>query len=118
SGTCSPPRSGRDVAGPEPALRVLIVDDHAVLADTVRFALEGRGMEVRVLTEFGVDDVMASAEDFDPHTALVDLYLSEHETAVPLIAPLSQRGVPVLVLTGSLNQVDLATAVEAGALAV
>jgi two-component system nitrate/nitrite response regulator NarL len=76
----------------EATARVLVVDDHAVFAETLAGELQRLGFEV------------------------LDLYLGpEVGTSVPLIAPLVASGAEVVILTGMTDEAQLAGCVEAGA---
>lgn len=98
--------------------RVLLVDDHAVLADALKVVLTHEEMEVRIAADLTLPAVVSAVEGFEPHVAVLDLYLGPDQTCVPMIAPLTERGVRVLVLTASERPEDLAACYEAGAVAV
>jgi DNA-binding NarL/FixJ family response regulator len=99
--------------------RVLIVDDHALLAETLASELRHAGCVVAVLRVPTVAEVVAAVDDFRPDVALLDLYLGPGiGTSIPLIAPFADRGVEVLVLTGATDELLFARCLEAGASAV
>jgi DNA-binding NarL/FixJ family response regulator len=101
--------------------RVLIVDDHAVVAQALAGALALHGLpEVRVAGphELAEGPLLAVAEAWRPTVVLLDLYLGGATTAVPLVAPLRSTGAAVVVLTASENRSVWAEALEAGAAGV
>lgn len=99
-------------------LRVLVVDDHAALADALMIALAAEGMEAATVERFGVVDVLAVADHFEPHVALLDFYLADGRTAQPLVAPLTERGVAVVILTAGHDTAELGATLVDGASAV
>lgn len=97
-------------------LKVLIVDDHALIAQGVQIALEAEGMEARVCAPTTAAEVIDEARSMEPSVVLLDLQLGgEIGTSIPLIGPLSETGAAVLVLTGVTDRFDLAACLEAGA---
>ena len=103
--------------GPEP--RVLIVDDHDVLADALALALRARGFdEVSVARDLSTAGVLAAAESIDANFALVDYFLGDQGTGFDAISALADRGILVLALTASKEPEDLAHCLEAGAFSV
>jgi DNA-binding NarL/FixJ family response regulator len=108
-----------EVAGEFSHARVLVVDDHALLAETLASELRHAGCVVGVVRVPTVTGVLAAIDDFRPDVALLDLYLGRGAgTSLPLIAPLAESGIEVLVLTGATDELMLARCVEAGASAV
>jgi DNA-binding NarL/FixJ family response regulator len=104
------------VVGEHVEPRVLVVDDHALLAETLAAELRHAGCLVAVVRVPTTEGVLAAVDDFRPDVALLDLVLDRAVgTSIPLISPLVERGVEVLVLTGATDEVMLARCVEAGA---
>lgn len=66
------PRAFRSLAG----VRVLIVEDHKLFADALRWVLERRGMEVVGLTASG-DEALAIAQHEQPDLVLLNLGLPD-----------------------------------------
>lgn len=97
-------------------VRVLIVEDHGLLADSLSTALGHEGYEVCRPSALDVDSVLSEAEIFRPHVALLDLRLENDTSALPMIEPLRDLGASVVMVTGERNQVALAECVEAGAI--
>ena len=97
-------------------VRVLLVEDHDLLADSVAAALTAEGYDVVRPATLDAPSVLASAEEAPVDVALVDLRLSEETTALPLIPQLREAGAAVLMVTGETDTVALAECVEAGAI--
>jgi len=92
-------------------MRILIVEDHAVVATGLQLGLEAEGYEVT--TSNGVD---LSVLDGHHDLVLLDLGLGEAGSGLDLI-PL-MRGSVVVVLTGETDTETLAAAFDAGAASV
>jgi DNA-binding NarL/FixJ family response regulator len=68
-------------ATPRPRLRVLVVDDHEVVRWGFRLLLGGQSWVERCLGAEGADEAIALAHRYDPHVALVDLFLGSSSGA-------------------------------------
>jgi two-component system, NarL family, nitrate/nitrite response regulator NarL len=98
---------------------VLVVDDHALLAQSLGHALRLHGFElVTVLT----DDETAEDRVLDAVTAAgsgcvvtLDLHLGDGRRSTSMIAPMRDLGARVLVLTAEHDAVLIAECLEAGA---
>ena len=103
------------VAGSHP--RVLIVEDHAILSQSLAMELRLEGIDdVELHTEdFSEAAVLAAVERIGPDVMLLDLHLGEGRLGIPLIAPVKALGASVLMLTASTDRVMLAQCLEAGA---
>ena len=101
----------------EPA-RVLIVDDHIVLAEALAVALRQEQIRVEVALDIGDAAVVELSRQFRPDVVLLDLTLSPSRTSVPMIGPLTELGTRVLVLTASDQPTEMAACLDAGAVAV
>ena len=66
---------------PERNLRVLVVDDHDVVHWGFRLLLTEQPWVERCLTASSVKDALAMARRYEPHVALVDLFLGEESGA-------------------------------------
>jgi len=96
--------------------KLLIVDDHELLAASLSWALRLEGFDVTVVSPSTADEVLDAASRLAPDVVLLDLELGHPiGSAVPLIAPLRERGVLVVIVTGATDRVRLAECVEAGA---
>ena len=98
--------------------RLVIVEDHGLIAETVGTALRARGFETRVVDAVGNDDVVGSVADHDPDLVLLDLELGTDREAIGLVPELTARGVTVLMMTGVTDPVRLARCVRAGAVGI
>lgn len=99
-------------------MRVLIVEDHALLGETLRVAMTARGIDVFVAGASGAR-ILANAEEHRPHVVLLDLDLgSESPSGLDYIEPLRALGSRVLVLTGKTDRLAWAVAIERGAAGV
>lgn len=100
------------------AARLLIVEDHGLLAETVGAALRTRGYDVEVVDARGTSDVVATVVAREPDLTLLDLELGRPADAAELIPDLQRHGVPVVMMTGVRDPVRLARCVRAGAVGV
>ena len=66
---------------PERNLRVLVVDDHDVVHWGFRLLLTEQPWVERCLTAASVDEALELARRYEPHVALVDLFLGEESGA-------------------------------------
>lgn len=95
---------------------VLIVEDHALLAQSLVYALRAEGVETETLVPQTAEQVLAAAADFRPTVVLLDLELGgEIGESIPLIGPLEELGAQVMMVTGVTDRVRLAECLEAGA---
>ena len=102
-----------------PRNRVLIVEDHELLAQSLALALHAEGFAVDIARMQSREDLLADLAE--PHTALalLDLDLGPHiGDGTAFVRRLTERGAAVIVVSGITDRVRLATAVEAGALGV
>ncbi len=66
---------------PERNLRVLVVDDHDVVHWGFRLLLSEQPWVERCLTATNVEEALGLARRYEPHVALVDLFLGEESGA-------------------------------------
>ena len=85
--------------------RVVIIDDHALLAESLELALSLKGYDVRRLEMPEDGGSMATLRSLalrvNPRTVLLDLDLGRFGDGMNLIAPLARAHVNVVVLTAS-----------------
>ena len=85
--------------------RVLIIDDHALFAESLELALSLEGYDVRrphlPEPDQSADEVLAAAIRMRPRIVLLDLDLGRLGDGTRMIAPLSDSGVHVVVVTGA-----------------
>jgi two-component system, NarL family, nitrate/nitrite response regulator NarL len=103
-------------AGSEPT-RVLIVEDHAILSQSLSLSLRLEGMEPHHASGLDARSVLADARRVQPHLVLLDLHLGG-EDALPMIGPLAAKGIQVLILTGSTDEALHGAALDAGAVSI
>lgn len=106
-------------------VRVALVEDHVLFAESLRLTLRAEGADVHFV---GMADV--PAEEWPsaiveaclrhrPHVVLLDLTLGDDVgDSDELIAPLAQAGVRVVMLTGVTDHVRLGQCIERGATGV
>ena len=81
-------------------LRILIVEDDAQLATTLKYLVEDNPRYQVVASADDVDGAIAAAETYSPHLALVDLQLARGSTGFSVAVRLSDYDVPCLFVTG------------------
>jgi DNA-binding NarL/FixJ family response regulator len=97
--------------------RLLIVDDHELLAQALAAALAAEGLDVQRATSLEPEAVIHQAEDVRPDVVLLDLHLIG-ASALPMVRPLHDLGSTVVMVTGETDRARLAECVEAGAVGV
>jgi DNA-binding NarL/FixJ family response regulator len=96
--------------------RVLIVEDHALVAVGLQLALSARGWTVEITDGPTAADVIEQARQFQPQCVLLDINLGEQVgSGIDLIAPLRTAGSSVVMLTAETRRVVLAACLEQGA---
>ena len=99
--------------------RLLVVDDHELLAEGLAASLRAAGHEVAVAPSGASDDsIIELAETHRPDLVLLDLELDHGRSGLDLIGPLREREFPALILTGVTDRVHLAETLLAGAVGV
>jgi two-component system, NarL family, nitrate/nitrite response regulator NarL len=94
---------------------VLIVDDHALVAQTLALALRTRSMEATVAADLGSTAVLELARATRPRLVLLDLDLGGGADGTELMPGLRAVGSRVLVVTGTTDRFRLAATIAAGA---
>ncbi len=98
--------------------RLLLVDDHRLLVETLQMSLRQAGFSVSTPPSASFDAVLAAAAAMEPTLVVLDLDLAGDGYGYDLIGPLRDLGAEVLVLTGTTDRIDLARCLEAGALGI
>ena len=98
--------------------RLLLVDDHRLLVETLQVSLAQAGFAVSVAPCSSFDEVLAEAAVVQPTLVVLDLDLQGAGYGYDLIGPLRELGAQVLVLTGTVDRIELARCLEAGALGI
>jgi DNA-binding response OmpR family regulator len=97
--------------------RIVIVDDEAIVRESLRLSLEHAGFEAT-----SVEDPRLAVEHIreqKPALVVLDLYMpgmDGREIARALKSDPSTRGVRIIVLTGSSEAIDVVTGLDAGAI--
>jgi DNA-binding NarL/FixJ family response regulator len=100
-------------------IRVLIVDDHALLADGLRLELNHAGYESSAISGPTAEAIIERAWAVLPQIVLLDMHLGDAVgTGLELVEPLSRCGAIVVMLTGATDQLVLAACIEAGAVGI
>lgn len=103
-------------AGAAGPLRLLIVEDHELLAGTLALALRHRGLEVETAAGPTPGAVVERTRQLAPVLVLLDLDLGPTlGSGLDLVGPLSAVGGRVVMMTGVTDRARLAACVEAGA---
>ena len=97
--------------------RVLIIEDHRVVAQGLELGLRAEGFEVDS-TDGNPDALPAALAAAPPDIVLLDLYLAGGRSGISLMPMLRAPGRTVIALTGATDSTLLARALDAGADAV
>ncbi|HZI37033.1 MAG TPA: response regulator transcription factor [Acidimicrobiia bacterium] len=98
--------------------RLLLVDDHRLLVETLQMSLGTVGFEVSISPCSTFDEVLTEAAAVRPTLVVLDLDLQGAGYGYDLIGSLRELGAEVLVLTGTTDRMELARCLEAGALGI
>ena len=100
-------------------LRVVIVEDHTLFAESLELAFTVQGYDVRriaVPDRVGAPGTLvASVVRFRPRVVLLDLDLGGFGDGVRLIEPIARSGANVVVVTGSTERARWGEAIRHGA---
>jgi DNA-binding NarL/FixJ family response regulator len=100
-------------------LDVLIVDDHALIGQSLAVVLQAARLHVELCTEVTEGGILEAARRSQPAVVLLDLDVGgELGTTLPLIPRLRSASSRVLMLTGVSDRSRLAECVEAGAVGI
>ncbi|HVL05600.1 MAG TPA: response regulator transcription factor [Acidimicrobiales bacterium] len=100
-------------------MKVLIVEDHELLAGTMAMALRQQGMEVHSTAGPTAAAVVELGRTLAPVLVLLDLELGASVgSGLDLIRPLTEAGARVVMVTGVTDRARLGACIEAGAVGV
>lgn len=99
----------------EQDVTVLIVEDHALLAQTLVIALNAEGCSTRVAGHTTVPALLDQVRTLRPVVVLLDLNLGALGDGVDLVKPVTELGARVLVVSSSTDRQRLAETLELGA---
>lgn len=109
-------------AGRPRPMRITIIDDHALFAESVSLTLEAEGYVVRRIDlndeHATLATVLATALRSAPRVVLLDLDLGRVGDGMRLITPLAAAGIAVVVVTGSGESARRGECLRRGAKAV
>lgn len=96
--------------------RVLLVDDHQLLVQSLAVALRAEGFDVETADLSHRDALIASVRENPPTLVLLDLELGgEIGDGSTLVRPFVQAGAHVLVVSAATDRLRIAAAIEQGA---
>src|SRR3546814_17260181 len=95
--------------------RVMVVDDHELLADSLQAALTVEGLEVVRPSSFDASVLLAEAAEWSPQLVLLDLGLPDDQSTLPMVRPLVDLGAKVVMVTAEPDRARHAECVHAGA---
>jgi DNA-binding NarL/FixJ family response regulator len=108
---------GAEVTEEDQRARVLVVEDHALLAQSVTLALKAEGFEVHMATQLDAASIVQTAQEKRPDVILLDLDIGGAlGTSLSIITPLQDTGARVVMVTGVTDSARLAACIEAGAI--
>jgi len=99
----------------ENGVAVLVVEDHALLAQSLVIALNAEGCRAQVADLVDRATLLEQVRDSRPGVVLLDLDLGVLGDGVTLVKPLTELGARVLVVSGTTDRRRLAETVEHGA---
>lgn len=102
-----------EVASP----RIVVIDDHEIIAQSLSASLSALGHDV-VRVDAETPDLVAAIVAREPALVVLDLDLGPAGDGGLLVAPLTEGGCRVLVLTGVTDRIRKADCLRSGALAV
>ena len=97
------------------SVTVLVVEDHALLAQSLVIALNAEGCRARVASLIDRATLLEQVATDRPAVVLLDLELGALGDGGDLVQPLTQLGARVLVVSGTADRLRLAETVEKGA---
>lgn len=104
---------------PRSQLRILIIEDHVLFAESLELVLSVEGYDVKrvPVPERGVSAsaLLTSIARLRPRIVLLDLDLGDFGNGIRLIAPLARSGVHVVVVTASDDRARWGEALRYGA---
>jgi DNA-binding NarL/FixJ family response regulator len=97
--------------------RVVIVDDHRLVAQALALALQASGWVTRVAQHVEPEALLADLDGDTPDCVLLDLRLGlVGVSGLDLVLPMVRRGIAVVMLTSETDPLVLAVGIERGAL--
>ena len=107
-----------DANSAKPVRRVVMIDDHALLAESVVMTLRQSGLDARTLA-FDTPNLADAVLTLRPDLVLLDLFLTETaETSNAALAAFAEAGILVVVITATHDPLLHARCLELGATGV
>lgn len=103
---------------PPASQTIALVDDHELLVQTLTLALASTAIRCVPVPPQEQRALLRELTSMAPRATLLDLDLGAFGDATPLIAPLTDAGIRVVVLTGQTDRLRLAQALDEGAVGV
>ena len=107
------------MVSPRKRVKVVIVEDHTLFAESLELALTFEGYDAHRIdlpqeppSEAKLTSLIMRSQ---PRIVLLDLDLGQHGSGVRLISPLARAGVDVVVVTGATDETRWGHALHAGA---
>src|SRR3954451_1100983 len=89
-------------------LRIVLLEDHVLFAESLELALTVEGYDVRRVVipdrQQSAGALLSSVTRLHPRVALLDLDLGQFGTGEKLIAPMACAGINVVVVTASVDK--------------
>lgn len=105
-----------------PLLNIVMVDDHVLLAESLRLAWRTDVLDMSIVPPRGeatdLGRLLAMILEQKPDLVVLDIHLGRNLDGTELIAPLRRAGVKVLVLTSSNDQIRWGRCLVEGAVGV
>lgn len=95
--------------------RILVIDDHRLVGESLATVLSARGFDARAVGTIGREEILREAREFRPAIVLLDLQLAKDLDGTSLVQPLSELDSRVLMMTGVSSPAELGRCLEAGA---
>lgn len=98
---------------------ILIVEDHDLLAQSLKLALQNDGFAVEIADDLTAEGILKAADRVRPSVVLLDLDLGTGAgSSLPLIPPLRELGACVVMVTAAESRGRLGECIAAGALGI
>lgn len=103
----------------KPSTRLVIVEDHELLATSLALALRQWGLEAQTVDGPTADAIVETVRGLAPILVLLDLDLGPAlGSGLDLIRPLVEAGGRVVMITAMVDRAPLAACIEAGAIGI
>ena len=97
---------------------IVLVDDHPLLAAGLQASLAAKALSLVAAPELNHEDILDFVSEQNPRLVVLDHSIPALGVSTGLIAPIKALDIPVVVLTGSIDDALWGSLLEAGALGV